>query len=68
MIKLCIALVCCLPLSGCFYQSANNTDLKKAIYFCDGISNIERIKINSTGSEYVKCFSGEADWVDKIKI
>jgi hypothetical protein len=66
--KLCIALICCLALSGCFYQSANNTDLKKAIYFCDGISNVETIAVRFDTAETVKCLDGKVEYLDKINI
>jgi len=68
MYKLCIVLTCSLLMSGCFYQSANNTDLKKAIYFCNGISNIERINVRFDGEEYVKCLSGKAEYTVNINI
>jgi hypothetical protein len=57
-----------LSLSGCFYQSANNTDLKKAVYFCDGINNIERINVHFNGAETVRCLSGKVEYTGNINI
>lgn len=41
-------------LTGC-YQSLNNTDLKKAMYTCKDINNIDYIKSTFIGDEIVKC-------------
>lgn len=43
-----------LLLTGC-YQSLNNTDLKKAVYTCKGVENIEYIESTAMGDEIVRC-------------
>ena len=43
-----------LLLGGC-YQSLNNADLKKAIYTCAGVENIEYIESTALGDESVRC-------------
>lgn len=55
-------------LSGCFYQSANNTDIEKAINFCKGSENIVEISIHASGDEAVTCKNGNRINLDSYKI
>ncbi len=57
-----------LSLTGCFYQSANNTDLRKAEYFCNGVDNVESIDVVFDGKEFVNCLDGSYSLAEEIKL
>lgn len=42
-------------LSGCFYQTANSYDIKRAIKSCGSIENIVNLEIWALGDESVRC-------------
>lgn len=44
-----------LLLSGCFYQTANLYDIKRAIKSCGSIDNIVKLEIWALGDESVRC-------------
>jgi len=66
--KLLIILITSTLLSGCFWQTANHSDLQKAAYFCKGIENVESIQINSNGDEKVLCLDGTRSYIHKVAI
>lgn len=55
-------------LTGCFYQVANNTDLRKAEYFCKGLENIDELQINAAGTEHVSCIDGSKEFTGNINL
>lgn len=67
MTKLLIPVICLL-LSGCVYQVANNTDLEKAVYVCEGLENIENVTITFTGAEKVTCKGGLELFLHEVKL
>lgn len=48
-------LILAIPLSGCFYQSVNNVDIRKAIKYCGSLENIVEIQAHLDGREYAFC-------------
>lgn len=54
-------------LTGC-YQSINQTDIKKAVTFCDGIENIEYIDSHANGIEVVYCLNGNEIFLSRVKM
>jgi hypothetical protein len=50
------------------WQTANNTDLRKAEYFCSGVENIAEIEIRFNGNEIVWCIDGRSSLISKINI
>lgn len=66
--KLLIVLLTSTLLSGCFWQTANHSDLQKAAYFCKGIENVESITVALEGSEKIKCLDGTVEFADNISI
>ncbi len=67
-IKLFSIIACSLLMNGCMWQTANNTDLRKAEYFCSGVENISEIDIHFTGNEVVLCIDGRSSQISKINI
>lgn len=55
-------------LSGCFWQTANNIDLKKAAYFCGGLDKVVEVTISVDGTESVLCLDGNKAWLSDVKI
>jgi hypothetical protein len=66
--KLLIVLLTSTLLSGCFWQTANHSDLQKAAYFCKGIENVEYLSVRFEGTEKVKCLDGTYKHTADIKI
>jgi len=66
--KLLIILLTSTMLSGCFWQSANHSDLQKAAYFCKGIESIEYLEVHSNGNEKVRCLDGSQEYLNNIFI
>lgn len=66
--KYLILILISVTLSGCFWQTANNIDLQKAVYFCGGIENVIGIQIQAVGSEYVECTDGNKTFLSEVKI
>ena len=57
-----------LSLTGCFYQVANNVDLRKAEYFCKGVANIAELQINANSDEQVTCIDGSREYTVNINL
>jgi hypothetical protein len=66
--KLLIILLTTTLLSGCFWQTANHSDLQKAAYFCKGIENVQEIEIKANGNEYVICLNGSKSSLNRVHI
>lgn len=62
-----IILIICLTLTGC-YQSLNQTDVRKAVEYCNGVENIEYIDAYFSGDEYVKCLNGNKTSIGLFKL
>ena len=56
--KLPIILACVAALTGCLYQSVDQSDLRKSAEFCKGADNVLNIKAGALGGEWVKCMDG----------
>ena len=55
--------------SGCFYQSINNTDLRKAVYTCNGVENIAYIESTALGDEIVRCTNkSDSEFLGKVML
>lgn len=67
-IKLFSIIACSLLMNGCMWQTANNTDLRKAEYFCSGVENISEIDIRFDGGEVVWCIDGRKEFISNINI
>lgn len=67
-IKLFSIIACSLLMNGCMWQTANNTDLRKAEYFCSGVENIAEIEIRFNGHEVLRCIDGRVALVSEINI
>lgn len=65
--KLILVILLTISSTGCVYQSANNTDLRKAVSFCGGVGNIASLTINMFGQEVVKCMDGRMKDTDSYK-
>lgn len=55
MKKLILTLTTASLLTGCMYQSLDNSDLEKAIKVCGGLENIRYIDSYFDGSEWTAC-------------
>jgi hypothetical protein len=66
--KQLLILALTLSLTGCFYQSANNTDLRKAEYFCNGLDNVDTVAVYFSGKEVVVCLDGNESRMWDIKL
>lgn len=58
MKNILIVLILSFVLSGCYYQKADITDIKKATQFCNDKGGIKHIVINMMGEEHVSCVNG----------
>lgn len=63
-----IAILLCFNLTACTHQSANATDIEKAVAFCGGSDKIEYIEIIFSGDETVKCKNGNRTNLDGFKL
>lgn len=59
-------LVLAIPLSGCFYQSVNNVDIRKAIKYCGSLENIVEIQSHAHGREWAFCDNRARSDLDDI--
>lgn len=67
MSKFIIAIIACVSLSGCFYQTVNQYDINRAIALCGSVANIHQIYSYYLGRVDATCYSGEQDSLDGIK-
>ena len=68
MSKFIIAIIACVSLSGCFYQTVNQYDINRAIALCGSVANIHQIYSYSLGGgEVATCYSGEQGSLGGIK-
>ena len=67
-LKLLFVLACSLFLSGCFYQTASHIDIQRAIYFCDGASNIVQVQVWFDGTEVLTCLDGTKTLIHEVVI
>lgn len=66
MVKIILAVLIACTLSGCLYQSANSFDIKKAIYFCGGLENVQEIHVRFDGAEWILCVDGSSEYSIQI--
>ena len=67
MSKFIIAIIACVSLSGCFYQTVNQYDINRAIALCGSVANIHQIDSYYLGRVDATCYSGEQDSLGGIK-
>ena len=67
MSKFIIAIIACVSLSGCFYQTVNQYDINRAIALCGSVANIHQIDSHSSGRVDATCYSGEQASLGGIK-
>jgi uncharacterized membrane protein YjjB (DUF3815 family) len=67
MSKFIIAIIACVSLSGCFYQTVNQYDINRAIALCGSVANIHQIDSYSLGRVGATCYSGEQVSLGGIK-
>lgn len=68
MSKFIIAIIACVSLSGCMYQSVDQYDLSRAIKVCGSAENIFRIKSHFLGFENVRCFDTKGGNVNLAEV
>ena len=54
-----LVFVMCLSLTGCFYQTVNQFDIKRASKSCGGVEKIVQISAAFDGQEKVLCMNAE---------
>lgn len=54
--KFLVVILSCVMLSGCFYQTVNQYDIRRAIKLCGSIENVVEISSYATGAETATCF------------
>lgn len=59
-------LVLAVPLSGCFYQTVDNVDIRKAIKYCGSLENVVSIKTTAGGYEFGRCDNKESENLDRV--
>ena len=67
MSKFIIAIIACVSLSGCFYQTVNQYDINRAIALCGSVANIHQIDSYYLGRVDAACYSGEQVSLGGIK-
>ena len=67
MSKFIIAIIACVSLSGCFYQTVNQYDINRAITLCGSVANIHQIDSYYLGRVDATCYSGEQDSLGGIR-
>ena len=67
MSKFIIAIIACVSLSGCFYQTVNQYDINRAIALCGSVANIHQIDSYFLGRVDATCYSGEQDSLGGIR-
>ncbi len=67
MIKFIIAIMTCVSLYGCMYQTVDQYDINRALVVCKNTENIASISANFAGDEYVTCYSGESELLGRVK-
>jgi uncharacterized membrane protein YjjB (DUF3815 family) len=67
MSKFIIAIIACVSLSGCFYQTVNQYDINRAIALCGSVANIHQIDSYYLGRVDATCYSGEQVSLGGIK-
>ena len=67
MSKFIIAIIACVSLSGCFYQTVNQYDINRAIALCGSVANIHQIASYFLGRVDATCYSGEQAGLGGIK-
>ena len=67
MSKFIIAIIACVSLSGCFYQTVNQYDINRAIALCGSVANIHQIDSHYMGRVDATCYSGEQGSLGRIK-
>lgn len=66
--KAILAILLVIMVSGCVYQDVDSGDLKKAIYFCGSVSNVQTITESFAGGGSITCFDGSYSTSREIKI
>jgi hypothetical protein len=61
-------IVAALTLSGCMWQTADSSDLRKAEYFCKGVLNIAKIDIRFDSAEVIYCLDGTNEYASNVNI
>lgn len=62
----CVALV--IPLSGCFYQSVSNVDIRKAITYCGTLENVASVRSSFAGGEIAFCDNKESGNLNGVHV
>lgn len=56
-----ILILAFVSLQGCFYQTANSYDIKRAIAVCGSVEDVHEIAVHAIGGESVVCFDGRKE-------
>ena len=67
MLKFIIAIMTCVSLYGCMYQTVDQYDINRALTVCKNVENISSITAAFDATEKVHCYSGESDWLGSVK-
>ena len=55
-------------LSGCFYQTVNQTDLYKAVNFCGSVEKITYVSSHFIGGGFVGCRNGKRANLNNMEV
>lgn len=63
-----ICLLLAIPLSGCFYQSVSNVDIRKAITYCGTLENVASISSTFVGDEVAYCDNKKSEYLNGVHV
>jgi hypothetical protein len=66
MYKIICIIALIIPLSGCFYQTVDFNDIRKAELFCKDRGGVYKISSHFIGEERVFCMDGDKEYTDKV--
>lgn len=55
-------------MTGCMHQTADETDILKALAFCKERGGIKHIKIEFSGNEKAICTNGDSTYLDGLTL
>lgn len=66
--RLLFSFLLILSLTGCMYQVADSTVIRKAEYICGGVQNIDYITIGAITPDGINCLDGTKVSASDVKI
>lgn len=65
LLKMKYTLLLTLVLTGCFYQTTNQSDIQTAIKACGSLEQVAEIRADALGKELVQCTNRKIVWLDE---